>query len=132
MAEPVNTIVERALRDMALEAPRAYAATSRCLDGLCLSAQFEDVLFLEASGGQLQRSTTERVADIRMRSTRDVLLALIGGQQTLSAAMRSGEIELEGKLETLGRGLLAAEYFIGGLLRMKSAASLLAALRGME
>lgn len=128
MAERVTKIIEQALALIQRERPDAYSAIAAQLDGLCLSANFEDTLRLESHDGALRQPSLHRKADIQLCAERMILLDLVRGRTTLGRALKIGRIELTGPLDALSRGLVAAEYFVGALLRIQSAAQLLKAL----
>ena len=103
---------------------------AHCLDGLRLSADFDSRLTLVARDGALQCCANDAIADIRLSGARGTLLDLIAGRVTLTETLRSGTLELAGPQAALARALLAAEYFVGALLRIRAATQLLADLEG--
>lgn len=125
MPETVNALLRRALDLVADERPDAYAAITGELDGLRLSASFEDTLRLESRDGALQALTPDSEADIRLTSSRTTVLDLVHGRTTLNAAVRDGRLEVAGSIPALRRCMSAAEYFAGALLRIRSSERLL-------
>lgn len=128
MAELVTDIMVRALDLVERERPDIYGHIAAQLDGLCLQTTFDDSLCLESRAGRLDRAEQHRRPDIVLASDRETLLDLLHGRLTVNQSVRSGRIELTGSTRALSRALEASEYFIGALLRIRSAEQLMTAL----
>ncbi|MFO0758854.1 MAG: hypothetical protein U0359_20345 [Byssovorax sp.] len=79
---------------------------------------------LGSHGGEIRERLGPRAGGSGMAAGRDAVRALLHGEVTLLGAIRSGEVELSGPVEALGRGFGAFEYFVGALLTIDEAEEL--------
>lgn len=123
MAEPVTATLRRALRLIAERQPKASMAIATALDGLTLSVTIasEPGVVLGSVSRSIVEIEEKGPANLRLRTDRASVRALLSGRLTLNRALRSGAVELFGTTADLTRGLSAFEVFVGALLRMDEA-----------
>lgn len=125
MAEPIPALLHRALDLVERRRPDAYRALALALDGLSLSITAGGHLTLTSHTGRLHPSPSPAGAsDLRLRTDRPTLIALVSGRLTLLHALRTGALDLAGTTTSLSRGLLALETLVGALLRLDEASAL--------
>jgi hypothetical protein len=134
VAETVCAIAQRALRLVAARRPDVYRQMAIALDGLRMDIRADGHLILESAGGRLVEVEVDagRRAELRLRTDRRTVRALIAARTTLIGAVRAGDVEIAGTTDVLARGLEAFEYFVGALLRIEDAAELRRSLEGCD
>jgi alkyl sulfatase BDS1-like metallo-beta-lactamase superfamily hydrolase len=104
--------------------PAAYEAMARSLDGLSFRAAVEDPIVLRSDAGVITETRYGGHDDVRLTTDRRTLQALVAGETTLNASLRSGALDLAGTTEALSRAMNALEYFVCALLVIDDAEEL--------
>jgi hypothetical protein len=128
VVEPLTGLLRRSLALVERRRPDAHADLATSLAGLRLGLMLEEALVLAVEHGALREVTHPGVLDIRVRTDRSTVRALVRGRTTLTAAIRTDAIELVGAPDALARALRAFECFAGALLRIDEAEELCEAL----
>lgn len=129
MAEPITTLLRRALQLVETQRLDVYRAIAAALAGLRLELTLDSSLCFESTGNRLvERAPDQRRGDLRIRADRPALQALLRGDTTLLRSLRDGSLYVAGPTSTLARALTAFQLFVGALLRINDAHDLRLAL----
>src|SRR5258708_3538089 len=80
VAEPLRSIVQRALGLVSARRPDVYRQIAAALDGVRLDIRAEEHLIFEGVGQRLVEVSEGRRAELRVRTDRDTIRALLAGR----------------------------------------------------
>jgi hypothetical protein len=135
MREPFDRLLTASFHLLAIEAQPAYTAVVRQLGSLVvgIDVEGEEVVIL-TRGDELVVEVAEARArpDVRIRATREDILAVIDGRLSLHDAVDSGAVEIIGDLEAIARAHDALIAYTHGAVRSPTFPTLLERLRHRE
>ncbi len=128
--------LELSLGLLARERPTNAARFVRAMTGLRARVHVDEERFVVEGDGRAVRVLRDAEAstrgDAEFRVRRSALLEVLDARRTLAEAIRDGELEVQGALETIFRLRAALLAYVHGAVRCRSFPALLERYRQMQ
>jgi uncharacterized protein with NAD-binding domain and iron-sulfur cluster len=134
MTEPFSTLLGDSFRVLADEASPAHDAVIRHLGSLVVALEVdgEEMAIVARPPDLVVERRSDVPADVRIRTTRDTIAAVIDGHLTLQETIDTAALEVIGDLDTIARVHDAFVAYTHGAVRSPTFPTLMARLRAAE
>ncbi len=130
MAEPISSLLQRSIEQLADEVPSSYRVVLDKLGPLVVELDIDGELFALSGGRRLEISQGPAArAGARIATTRSAILDVLDARVGLEDAVEAGTVNVRGSLDDILRAHDTLLAYVHAAVRAPTQPGLLAALR---